>query len=68
MFYCAITPLEVARMRVLCLLFPRLSIQLALQQRPGLAGRPVALIAGAGDSALVSAASTEAAARGWSPG
>ncbi|MEX0782501.1 MAG: hypothetical protein WD557_07615 [Dehalococcoidia bacterium] len=51
-------------MRVLCLFFPRLSIQLALQQRPDLAGRALAMIAGSGDEALVSAASTEASARG----
>ena len=51
-------------MRVLCLFFPRLSIQLALQQRPELAGKPLATIAGTGDTALVSATSTEAAARG----
>ncbi len=51
-------------MRILCLLFPRLSVQLALQQRPDLAGRPIATIAGSGDMALVSAVSTEAAARG----
>jgi hypothetical protein len=51
-------------MRVLCLFFPRLSIQLALQQRPELAGKAIATIAGVGDDALVSAASTEATARG----
>jgi hypothetical protein len=51
-------------MRVLCLFFPRLSIQLALQQRPELAGKAIATIAGVGDGALVSAASTEATARG----
>lgn len=51
-------------MRILCLTFPRLAVQLARKRRPDLAGRPVVLLAGEGDAALVSAASVEAAAAG----
>ena len=54
--------------RFLCLLFPRLGVQVALQSRPELGGRPTVLISGRGAAALVSAASTEAAARGVVPG
>ncbi len=51
-------------MRILCLLFPRLSIQLVRLQRPDLDGRPIAMIANSGDPALISAVSSEAVARG----
>jgi hypothetical protein len=50
--------------RFVCVLFPRLGVQLAVRGRPELAGRPVILIAGAGDEALVAECSPEAAARG----
>jgi hypothetical protein len=52
------------RMRVLCMLFPRLSIQLARLQRPDLDMRPIVTIAGSGDESLISAVSTEASGRG----
>ncbi len=51
-------------MRVLCLSFPRMSIHLARRQRPELSERPLIMVAGAGDAALVAGTSTEAAARG----
>lgn len=51
-------------MRVLCLFFPRLGIELALRSRPGFRSAAVALLQGAGDDAVVSAASCELAARG----
>lgn len=51
-------------MRVLCLLFPRLGLHLAVRQRPALRDRPVVLLQGHGDDALVAAASCEASQRG----
>ena len=51
-------------MRVLCLQLPHLGLRLAIQQRLALAGRPVVLIAGHGDDAVVADRSCEAAARG----
>jgi hypothetical protein len=51
-------------MRTLVLYFPRLGIQLARKTSPELAGRPLALLAGEGDDALLSAASVEATADG----
>jgi hypothetical protein len=51
-------------MRLLCLLFPRLGIQLARRRQPALQGRAVVTLAGEGDEALVSAASAEATAAG----
>lgn len=51
-------------MSVACLLFPRLGLQLALQQRAVPVGRPLALLSGHGDAALVTVASREAAAEG----
>ncbi len=47
-------------MRILALWQPRLGIQLALRQRPTLEGRPVILLQGRGEEALVSEASCEA--------
>ena len=55
-------------MRVLCLLFQRLPIELALRARPALRGRPLALIAGHGGDALVTAATADLTARGIIPG
>lgn len=51
-------------MPVLCLLFPRLPVQVALRQRPQLAGRPFAVLDGAGEQSPVIAASPAAAAAG----
>jgi hypothetical protein len=47
-------------MRFLALTFPRLGIQLLRAGSPEFSGRPVALLAGEGDTALVSAVSCEA--------
>ncbi|MCC7365556.1 MAG: hypothetical protein IT303_14415 [Dehalococcoidia bacterium] len=55
-------------MRVLCLLFPRLSIELTLRARPALAGRPFVLLAGHGADALVTATTAELTGRGLVPG
>ncbi len=55
-------------MRMLCLHFPRLAIQLLRGDRPELSGKPVALVATAADSALVAAVSAELAASGVAPG
>lgn len=55
-------------MRTLCLLFPRLGIQLARRENPGLIGRPVGLITGDGDAGLVSVLSVEATAAGVETG
>jgi impB/mucB/samB family len=55
-------------MRVLCLTFPRLGIQVARRRDDALASRPLVVLSGEGDSALVSAASTEAAACGVTVG
>lgn len=51
-------------MRLLCLFFPRLAIQLARRRDPGLAFRPLVTLFGDGDAALVSDASTEASNAG----
>ncbi|HML98275.1 MAG TPA: hypothetical protein PKD75_07325 [Tepidiformaceae bacterium] len=55
-------------MRTLCLLFPRLGIQIARREKPALQGRPVALISGDGDSGLISVVSVEAIAAGVETG
>lgn len=55
-------------MRVLSLFFPRLGIQLARNANPALVGRPLALLAGEGDEALLSTVSCEATAAGVEPG
>ncbi|MBI5948969.1 MAG: hypothetical protein HY875_12595 [Chloroflexi bacterium] len=55
-------------MRTLCLYLPRLATSLAVRQRPQAEGLPVALLAGTGADALVSAVSSEAAAAGLIPG
>jgi impB/mucB/samB family len=55
-------------MRLLCLHFPRLAIQLLRRSRPDLAGVPVVLVAGDGDNALVAALSAELSASGVMPG
>ena len=64
MFYSVFTLMEMLAMRFLCLSFPRLSIHLALRQHPELAARPLIMVAGSGDAALVAGMSTEAATRG----
>lgn len=51
-------------MRVLCLFFPRLGLQLALRQRPALEGRTLVLLQGHGEDALVTAATADASGRG----
>jgi hypothetical protein len=55
-------------MRVLCAWFPKLDIDIVLRQRPTLAGRPVVLLQGHGDRALVSGVSCEASRLGILPG
>jgi hypothetical protein len=55
-------------MRLLCLYFPRLAVRLALRKRPQLEGRPLLLIDGPGDEALITAASGEALAANVIPG
>jgi hypothetical protein len=55
-------------MRLLCLVFPRLGIQLARREEPALAGRPTVLLAGDGEAALVALASVEATAAGIETG
>lgn len=55
-------------MRFVALLFPRLAIQLARRANPELAGRPLGLIAGEGDGALLAAVSVEATADGVEAG
>lgn len=55
-------------MRLLCLVFPRLGIQLARRENPALAGRPTVLLAGDGEAALVALASVEATAAGIETG
>jgi hypothetical protein len=55
-------------MRVLCLFFPRFAIQVALRQRPHLDGRPLAVLDGCGEDAVVVAASCEATSRGITTG
>ncbi|MBI2766391.1 MAG: hypothetical protein HYX53_10845 [Chloroflexi bacterium] len=55
-------------MRVLSLFLPRFPIQVALRQRPHLEGRPVAVLDGHGEAALVAAASCEATAKGVTAG
>jgi len=54
-------------MRIACILFPRLAIQIARRGHPGL-GRSLVLLAGEGDGALVSAASPDASAAGITVG
>ena len=51
-------------MRVLCLLFPRLAVQLALRHRPELKGRTLVFLQGHGEDALVAATTCDASARG----
>lgn len=51
-------------MRLLCLAFPRLAIQLARRNHPELQRRPLVLVAGEGDLTLIAAASVEATAAG----
>ncbi len=51
-------------MRVLCAWFPKLDIELIVRQRPTLAGRPIVLLQGHGDAALVSGVSCEASRLG----
>ncbi|HEY4668828.1 MAG TPA: hypothetical protein VIH05_03535 [Tepidiformaceae bacterium] len=55
-------------MRVLCLYFPRIAIEVATEGRPELAERPVVTLQGSGDTALVVSASAQAAAAGVVPG
>ena len=55
-------------MRILALTFPRLGVQLLREASPEFTGRPIALIAGDGDSALVSTVSCEATKDGVEPG
>lgn len=51
-------------MRLLALAFPRLAVQIARLRAPELAGRPLVVISGEGEDALVAAASPEASAAG----
>ncbi len=55
-------------MRLLCLVFPRLGVQVARLKDPSLSGRPVVLLAGEGEGALVTVASVEATAAGVEAG
>lgn len=55
-------------MRLLCLFFPRLALQTVLRDRPRLQDRPVVLLRGHGDEALVSAVSSAASGRYVLPG
>ena len=55
-------------MRILALTFPRLGVQLLREASPEFTGRPVALLSGDGDSALVSTVSCEATKDGVEPG
>lgn len=55
-------------MRYAVLSFPRLPIQLLRRATPAMAGRPLALTLGEGDSGLLSAVSVEATADGVEPG
>ncbi len=55
-------------MRTLCLLFPRLGIQIARRENPGIRGRPAGLITGDGDTGLISVVSVEATAAGVETG
>lgn len=55
-------------MRLLALVLPRLGIQLARQSHPELCGKPFALLAGAGETALVAVPSVEATAGGVEAG
>ena len=55
-------------MRFLALVLPRLGIQLLRSSRADLVGRPVGLLSGEGDAALVSVVSCEATADGAEPG
>jgi nucleotidyltransferase/DNA polymerase involved in DNA repair len=54
-------------MDMICLYFPRLGVDLARRKRPQLAGRPVVLIAGHGQDALVTSRSAEAGLLGVLP-
>ncbi len=55
-------------MRILCLLLPRLGIQVARRRDPALVGHPVVVLAGDGETTLAAAASAEASACGVSAG
>ncbi len=55
-------------MRVLSLFFPRLGVQIARNANPSLCGRPLGLLVGEGDNALLSTVSVEATADGVEAG
>ena len=55
-------------MRVLSLFFPRLGIQAIRAARPELGSRPLGLVAGEGDGALLTVVSVEATVDGVEPG
>ena len=55
-------------MRILSLFFPRLGVQLVRDANPSLAGRPLGLLVGEGDDALLSTVSVEATADGVEAG
>lgn len=55
-------------MRVLSLFFPRLGVQLVRSANPSLAGRPLGLLVGEGDGALLSTVSVEATSHGVEAG
>jgi hypothetical protein len=55
-------------MRLLCFFFPRLPLQVCLRERPHLQDRPVVLLSGHGDEALVAAASSAASTSYVIPG
>lgn len=55
-------------MRVLCLYFPRLALQIACESRPELADRPAATLQGAGDTALATSVSGQASVAEVAPG
>lgn len=55
-------------MRVLVLAMPRLSVQLARREAPGLRGRPLATVQPRGCGLVVASASAEASAAGVAPG
>ncbi len=55
-------------MRILCLFFPRLGIQIVQRERPEFRSQPLVLLQGCGDAAVVTAASAEGLTRGMSAG
>ncbi len=55
-------------MRLLCLFFPRLPLQVGLRDRPHMRDRPVVWLSGHGDEALVAVASPSASSRYVIPG